>query len=230
MRSMRYITELVLFAVTQFVAALMYAQSTANAVKLSVDRLELRNVKAEAVTYNNRSAIRLIDAASPELGDAGRLAILRETSFTDGTIEVDLTGDTTPDAAPTARGFVGISFRVSSDASRFETFYLRPKNGRAPDQLQRNHSTQYISVPGFGWQKLRTETPGKYESYVDLIPGEWTNMKIFVTGDKAQLYVKNAAQPCLIVNDLKQPKSPGSVALWIGPGTIAHFANMKIMP
>ena len=30
-----------------------------------------------------------------------------------------------------ARGFVGIAFRVQDDASRFECFYLRPTNGRS---------------------------------------------------------------------------------------------------
>src|SRR5262249_580620 len=147
-----------------------------------------------------------------------------------GTIEVDLTGDTAPDAAENLRGFVGIAFRVAPDASRFECIYLRPKNGRSQDQLQRNHSTQYISIPGFPWQKLRAETPGKYESYVDLVAGEWTKVKIVVSGDKAQLYVNGAAQPALIVNDLKQAGPAGAVALWIGPGTIAHFANLKVAP
>jgi hypothetical protein len=141
-----------------------------------------------------------------------------------------LHANTLPTAAPTARGFVGIAFRVAPDAAHFECIYLRPKNGRANDQLQRNHSTQYISVPGFPWQKLRAETPGKYESYVDLVPGEWTHVKISVTGTSAQLYVNGSEQPVLIVNDLKQPMAKGAVALWVGPGTIAHFANLRIEP
>lgn len=208
----------------------LHAQSSPNSPNLTVERLDLHNVKAEVVSYKNRSAIRITDVGAPDLGDAGRLAIVRDTSFTDGTIEVDLTGDTAPSAPPELRGFVGIAFRVSNDTSRFECFYLRPKNGRAFDQLQRNHSTQYISMPGFGWQKLRTETPGKYESYVDLVPGEWTKVKIVVSGDKAQLLVNGASQPSLVVNDLKQPLAPGVVALWIGPGTIAHFADLNVKP
>jgi hypothetical protein len=40
------------------------------------------------------------------------------------------------------------------------------------DQLQRNHSTQYMSMPGFPWDKLRSKTASKYESYVDLVPGQ----------------------------------------------------------
>lgn len=195
---------------------------------LLLDKLELHNVKGEPVTYLSRNAMRVTDDA-PHADDARRFAVVPETSFQDGTIEVDLTGDTAPDAPANLRGFVGISFRVTADRSQFECFYLRPKNGRSDDQLQRNHSTQYISVPGFPWQKLRSETPGKYESYVDLIPGQWTHLKIQVAGTRAQLYVNGAEQPVLIVNDLKQAPVNGAIALWVGPGTIAHFADLRIM-
>jgi hypothetical protein len=207
-----------------------HGQSKQNALPLSVSNLEIHNVKAEIVNYKGRSAIRLIDVASADVGDGGRLAVVRNSSLTDGTIEIDLAGDTAPDAPPEWRGFVGLAFRVGAEGSRFECFYLRPKNGRSQDQLQRNHSAQYISIPGYPWQKLRTENPSKYESYVDLMPGEWTKVTVIVSGDKAQLYVNGARQPTLIVNDLKQPRAAGAIALWIGPGTIAHFANLKIEP
>lgn len=195
---------------------------------LLLDKLELHNVKGEPVTYLSRKAMRVTDDA-PQADDASRFAVVPGTSFQDGTIEVDLTGDTAPDAPANLRGFVGIAFRVTADRSQFECFYLRPKNGRSDDQLQRNHATQYISVPGFPWQKLREETPGKYESYVDLMPGQWTHMKIQVAGTRAQLYVNGAEQPVLIVNDLKQAPVNGAIALWVGPGTIAHFADLRIM-
>lgn len=192
-----------------------------------LDKLALHNVKAELVTYLSRKTMRITDDA-PHADDASRFAVVPGTSFQDGTIEVDLTGDTAPDAPSNLRGFVGIAFRVTADGSQFECFYLRPKNGRSDDQLQRNHSTQYISVPGFPWQKLRSETPGKYESYVDLIPGQWTHMKIQVAGTRAQLHVNGAEQPALIVNDLKQAPINGAIALWVGPGTIAHFADLRV--
>jgi len=107
-------------------------------------------------------------------------------------------------------------------------FYLRPSNGRAPEQLTRNHSAQYVSDPDFTWQRLRTETPGKYESYVDLEPGVWTKIRIEVTGTKARLYVNGASQPCLIVNDLKRGESRGQIALWAHETTEAYFANLKV--
>jgi hypothetical protein len=131
-----------------------------------------------------------------------------------------------------ARGFVGVSFRVSpgatKDALKYECFYLRPTNGRVDDQVRRNHSTQYVSFPDFPWQRLRKESPEKYESYVDLVPGEWTKLKIEVRGERARLYVHGAQQPVLVVNDLKQGQSQGRIALWIGPGTVAHFANLRV--
>jgi len=197
---------------------------------IALDKLELRNVKAEQVTYLGRAAVRIIDAGPDGLDDAGRMAIVPGTSFQDGTIEVNLSGDTAPDARPDLRGFVGIAFRVAGDKSHFECFYLRPKNGRSEDQLQRNHSVQYISVPGFPWNKLRSETPGKYESYVDLVAGQWTRIKIQVAGSRARLYVNSTEQPVLVVNDLKQAAESGAIALWVGTGTIAHFSGLTITP
>ena len=200
-------------------AALASAQPT--------PKVQLKNVKSEAVTYLGKQCLRLTDTGSDNTPDGDRLAVIDGTEFSDGTIELDLTGNTLPTAAPTARGFTGIAFRLAPGGA-YESFYLRPKNGRAEDQEQRNHSTQYVSFPEFPWQRLRQETPGKYESYVDLAPGEWTHIKVEVRGVKARLYVNGSTEPVLIVNDLKHGNSHGAVAYWIGPGTVAHFANLKI--
>jgi hypothetical protein len=185
--------------------------------------LEARGVKAEAVTFRGRPAVRLTELPGhPDYA----LAVLKGTTFRDGTIQVELAASPAAGAAETARGFVGIAFRLVGE--RFECFYLRPTNGRADDQLRRNHSAQYVSEPEFPWPRLRQEAPGVYESYVDLEPDAWTKMKIVVTGTKARLFVHDAAQPTLVVNDLKHGDTEGPVALWIGPGTQAHFANLKI--
>ena len=196
----------------------------------AIDQLKVMNVKAETVTFKGRKALRVSDAAAEGTGDEERLVILPKTDFQDGVIEVDLAGEPGPGAAEGARGFVGMAFRVATDASRFECFYLRPTNGRAEDQVRRNHSAQYISKPGFPWPFLRKNFPEKYETYVDLVAGEWTNVKIEVRGEKARLYVNGVEQPTMLVNDLKQGQSKGAVALWIGTGTVAHFSNVRISP
>ncbi len=194
----------------------------------STSGLSLIQVKAEAATFKGRKALRITDTAPPTTGDAGRLAIVSSSSLQDGVIEVELAGDVMSAASQSARGFVGMVFRAAPNGSTFECFYLRPTNGRADDQVRRNHSVQYISIPGFPWQLLREKFPEKYESYVDLQPGEWTKVKIVVKADHAQLFVNGSEQPALIVNDLKQPVTSGAVGLWIGPGTVAHFANLRV--
>ena len=106
----------------------------------STQGLKLVNVTAESVTYNGRAAVRVTDAAPAGLGDEGRLAVLSNTDFQDGTIEVDLAGAPLPNAGEGARGFVGLAFRVNSDQTRFECIYLRPTNGRS------SHPTRCSSI------------------------------------------------------------------------------------
>jgi hypothetical protein len=119
----------------------------------------------------------------------------------------------------------------NATAEAVDAFYLRPTNGRAEDQERRNHSVQYISHPDWTWSRLRRETPSRYEAYVDLLPDTWTKIRIDVRGAQARLYVNDQPQPVLIVNDVKSgPSGKGGVALWIGPGTVAHFRDLVVTP
>lgn len=182
-------------------------------------------VLVSTVRHEDREALRLIEANDKR---GGGMAILNGQTFRDGTIEVEVAGRRGPYAVPTDRGFVGVVFRLSADRGKSEYIYLRPDNGRAEDQVQRNHSVQYSSHPDYPWPRLRKEFPEKYESYVDLQPGAWTRMRIEVAGTTARLFVHGNAQPNLIVNDLKHGASEGGVALWIGPGSEAFFSNLRI--
>jgi hypothetical protein len=190
------------------------------------DGFEFVHIAPKPVSYKGQKALQLIPATGANAGEA--VALVKDVAFTDGTIEVDLAGLPGPSANPTARGFVGIAFRSAAHASAFDCFYLRPTNGRADDQLRRNHSTQYVSEPEYPWERLRTETPGVYESYVDLETGAWTHVRIEVTGIRARLFVNHSAQPVLIVNDLKRGVTSGAIGLWIGAGTEAYFRNLHV--
>ena len=66
---------------------------------------------------------------------------------------------------------------------------------------------------------------------VDLEVGEWTHLRIEVAGAQAQLYVGGAAQPALIVNDLKRgADAHGTVGLFVGIGADGHFRNLSVRP
>jgi hypothetical protein len=192
----------------------------------NLDQLVPRNVALDRVNYQGRSALQLI--AAPAAANGSSYAIVKSASFRDGTIEVDLAGKPAMGAGSGARGFIGIAFRLQDD--NYEYIYLRPTNGRAEDQVRRNHSAQYSSFPEFDFARLRQDSPEKYESYVDLQPGVWTKYRIEIDGRKARLYVHGAEQPSLIVNDLKIEPREGGVALWVGPGTEGYFAGLKITP
>lgn len=143
----------------------------------------------------------------------------------------EIAGTPAPGADEDVRGFVGVAFRLQKDMQTYDVFYLRATNGRAEDQERRNHAAQYMSHPQWPWSRLRKETPGKYEAYVDLVPGAWTKIKIEVRGEQARLYVHDHEQPTLIVNDVKSgAHGKGAVALWLGPGTVAHFRNLTVDP
>jgi hypothetical protein len=196
----------------------------------ALDDLEVLNGRAEIVTYRGRRAVHLVPSPNHQGPEDSVLAVLTHSDFQDGVIEAEVAGTPLKTAPSDSRGFIGISFRVQPHVAKFENLYIRPTNGRADDQLRRNHSVQYASEPDYPWHRLRQESPGVYESYVDLEAGAWTRMKIVVSGTKARLYINNATQPCLIVNDLKLGQTRGQVALWIHSSTDGYFSNVKIQP
>jgi hypothetical protein len=215
-----------------------FAQSQVN--KLDTAKgLTLHNITATPASLQGKRGLKVTvsDDLKKQLRDqpigqqsqAETLGVLDGLQFGDGVIEAEIAGEPAPDAPEGARGFVGIAFRVQADLKTYDAFYLRPTNGRAEDQVRRNHSAQYVSHPDWPWFRLRKEMPERYESYVDLVPGEWTKIRIEVQGEKARLFVHGQTQPTLVVNDLKTgANGRGGIALWINPGTVAHFRLIKV--
>jgi 3-keto-disaccharide hydrolase len=228
-------TKTMIAAVAAALAASTTAPSAGSAVHRiprldTTEGLDLVTAQAEVTSWHGRRAIHLSPLPGQSKDDHAIMAVLRGTEFHDGVIELDVSGAPRGDADPTSRGFVGLAFRVQGGDSvtKFECCYIRPTNGRADDQLLRNHSLQYQEYPDYGWKKLREDSPGVYESYADLVPGEWTHLKLEVHGVKARLYVNGALQPALIVNDLKGGDGSGAIALWSYTSTEAYFSNLKV--
>jgi hypothetical protein len=218
-------------------AAPLSGQSTKSMRPIWLDsttKLALTNARVLWVDYRRRRALKLAPLEGHEHDvDQEMAAVLTESDFKDGVIELDVAGarrDGYSKAVDVSgfKGIVGVSFRIRGDSA--ERLYIRPENSRVNDQLFRNRSTQYESDPAFPWQRLRQENPGVYESYVDLESGAWTKLRIEVSGAKARLYVNGATQPCLVVNDLKHGDGRGKIALWARISTDAYFSNLRVEP
>jgi hypothetical protein len=208
------------------------AQQTALMLPLAdTSRLTPHNVTVATARYRDSDAVEVRLAGAYRGPDKDTFALIKDIDFHDGTIEVDVAGSLLPTALSGARGFVGIAFRIDPDSFACEGLYIRPTNGRADDQVRRNHATQYFSYPGWDFDRLRREAPARYEAYADMVPDEWIHLRIEVAGATARLYVGGAAQPTLIVNDLKRgADAHGAVGLFVDNGTSGHFRNLAIRP
>ena len=122
------------------------------------------------------------------------------------------------------------TYIINDINSKYESIYLRPVNARVDDQVRRNHSIQYYAYPAYKFDRLRKESPERYESYADMEMNKWITMRIEVNNAQAKLFLDNNQQPSLIVNDLKHGANcSGAVGLWVDIGTEGYFTDLKIV-
>jgi hypothetical protein len=196
--------------------------------------MEIANFRPVNTSINTdriegKETIRVTKDPKVKAVDEATFARLIESDFSNGVIEVKVLSTLLEDAPDFARGFIGIAFRIDESNSKFECIYIRPSNGRTEDQLRRNRSTQYFSYPDFKFDRLRSESPGIYESYADMGLNEWITMKIEVKDENAKLFLNGREQPVLIVNDLKHGASAsGKIGLWVDVGTEGYFTDLRI--
>ncbi|HYL78029.1 MAG TPA: hypothetical protein VEU96_27695 [Bryobacteraceae bacterium] len=140
-------------------------------------------------------------------------AYSRNLDFQNGTIDADL--------AFAANGnFIGLAFRVQSE-DEYELFFFR--HG-ASGTLQ---AVQY--TPSFfganAWQLYNLPTYAGPAEFSD----QWFHIRVVVAGLEARLFVNGAAEPALVIPDLKQGYSKGSIGLW-GQDGGGYFSNVTYTP
>lgn len=198
-------------------------------IKLDLDRLEPIQTSVSVYTVAGKQAISVLKDTSVKKVDEPTFVKVKGVDFKNGTIEVKVLSRLLKDAPDYARGFIGVAFRIDGQNSKYESIYIRPTNGRADDQVRRNHSIQYYSYPDFKFDVLRKQSPEKYESYADMELNKWITLRIEVKGSNAKLFIDNNPQPSLVVNDLKLgPDRSGGLALWVEVGTEGFFSDLRI--
>jgi len=198
-------------------------------VKLDANNLIANRVYISAEKVQGKEAVRITKDSTVKDADEPTFARIKNLNLKDGIIEVKVLSRLLPNASPSDRGFIGIAFRVNDDNSKFECIYIRPTNGRAEEQVRRNHSIQYFSFPDYKFFRLRKEAPEMYESYADMGLNEWIKIKITVKGEQAKLFLNDNKQPSLVVNDLKHGgQLSGAIGLFVDVGTEGYFSDLKI--
>ena len=153
------------------------------------------------------------------------VVVLTGIEFPNGVVEFDALGQ----SGPPQSSFLGVAFRVLDEAH--DAVYFRPFNFRADDAERKAHAVQYISHPRFRWFDLRKDMPGRYEKPIVPAPDgdAWFHARIVVEKPRVLVYVNDAKEPSLVVEELSDRKG-GGVGLWVGPGQGGHFADLKITP
>ena len=211
------------------VNVLCISSLVAQTIKLDNNNLVANKVYMAWEKIKGKDAVRVIKDSTVKEADEPTFVKINNFDFSKGIIEVKVLSRLLKNASAGARGFIGIAFHINEENSKFESIYLRPTNGRADDQLRRNHSTQYFSYPDYKFDRLRKEAEGVYESYADMGLDEWITMRIEVKGKQAKLFLHGNKQPALIVNDLKHGGNiAGAIALWVDGGTEGYFTDLKI--
>ena len=216
-----------------FIYLTLFVTGTLNAqlILFELDNKSAVGVFDSLIKDDSESVLRVIKDPKVIAVDEPTFVKIHNVHFTNGLIEVKVLSKLLPNAADSARGFIGLAFRINNDNTQFECFYIRPTNGRANMQLRRNRAVQYFSYPDFKYNVLRTISPGMYESYADMGLNEWIQLKIEVVNSQAKLYINNSKQPVLIVNDLKHgANAAGAIGLFVDIGTEGYFKDLVVIP
>ena len=88
---------------------------------------------------------------------------------------------------------------------------------------------QYHSLPQWQWDRLRKEKPDQFEKPIEPPPDgdAWFHAKVVVEKRQVKVFVNDASEPSLVVNELSDRRG-GSVGLWCGGYGV--IANLKITP
>lgn len=210
-------------------------------VVLGKQVFELHNVTGSVIKFQGENVLKIERDLQSLPFDANRLEATVDEKhyaklaglddFENGTIEVKMYSQIQdPSPFPAAAGFIGLYYRIAQNDSAFESIYLRPKVGRASNQMFRNHAVQYFSYPNFKFETLRKNyPPGSYEGSAPVALKEWITMRIEVNGETAEMFINNMKFSSFIVDKMLGKVKKGGVGLYVDIATIGYFKDLKVI-
>lgn len=164
-----------------------------------------------ALSGEKATVTRHLGQASITLSSRDAVARLVGADFHNGTIEFDI-------SLEEKFGFPGLYFRTR-DGGDAEVFYLRP------DVVGKFHANQYNpSFNGlFAWQMY---TGPRFGAPVRYKYGDWSHIKLVVSGTKMDVYI-DSEEPLLHIPNLAHGDSRGGIEIH-GSNDTYHIANVKV--
>lgn len=136
----------------------------AQKINLNKKTLQPNQVYMTFEKLDGKEVVKVVKDSMVKPFDEPTFVRIKDLNFINGNIEVKVLSRLIKNAPIFARGFIGLAFRINDKNTKYESIYIRPTNGRAEDQVRRNHSVQYYAYPDFKFDKLRQVSPEKYES------------------------------------------------------------------
>ena len=198
----------------------------------------ITNCKAQsAITYNLASLFkenrivtvpahqtRILGNTLPGAITTKGIVWLKGVAFTEGTIDIDLRGKDV-----FLNSFLGIAFH-GIDTTTCDILYFRPFNFSYPDTARRRWSVAYMSLPAYGYARLRKEHPLIYENAVNPVPvpDAWFHATLVLKNKQLSVYVNRSKAPSLVIK-LLNDRTSGLFGLY-SDGLTEDFANLTITP
>ena len=165
------------------------ASPPAVTVPLSAENWEAAGSNAEFTTHDSRPVLKIL----PKPGQV----ILKNTSFSNGTIEFDY--------IPTDPRFASVYFRWKN-AKENELFYFR--TGRAGDSTAIDAVQYAPSIDGVNlWDVLP-----HFQGGAAFQKQTWNHVKLVISGLQLRVYVNNMARPVMEVPRMEGNVTEGTVA------------------
>lgn len=185
-----------------FPFAPVWGQTAPQPVPFNPDAWALTDARASIDSVDERTVLTLQNGA----------AFLNDTTITHGIIEVDVQAS--------GRGFAGIAFRAA-DAATYEKVYVRMHKSGSPDAVQYTPVFNGIT----SWQLYG---PPAHWGTAAFDAATWTTLRVAVHGTRLRVFVGDAAEPALTVNNLRHPVRAGQIGVWGLFGT--RFSNFRYAP
>lgn len=195
----------VCLAAALFFGSILSTEARADVVPFDSGRWEIQAKESTVGEHFGRTALML----------KGGFAAVKDSRFEDGIIEFDI-------AFTEERGFMGVCWRMQ-DPQNYEEFYVRPHLSGNPDANQYQPVFHGIAA----WQLYFGDA---YSAPVTYDFSTWMHVKIVVSGQRAEVYIRDMQTPALFIPELKRERATGRVGLTASNFAPAYYSNYSFTP